>query len=80
MSVITSAPRLLSKKPSGAHSTPKPHSLPDLVSRSQSGPSLVADPLHQAGVDVPVHDDHFRRDAEDEEWLREVGHRRWYVL
>jgi hypothetical protein len=29
---------------------------------------------------VPVHDDHFRRDAEDEEWLREVGHRRWYVL
>jgi hypothetical protein len=40
----------------------------------------VADALHQAGVDVSVHDDHFRRDAEDEEWLREVEHRRWYML
>jgi len=44
------------------------------------GRHIVADALNQAGVDVPVHDDHFRRDAEDEEWLREVGHRRWYML
>jgi predicted nuclease of predicted toxin-antitoxin system len=41
---------------------------------------VVADALRQAGVDVEVHDDHFRRDAEDEEWLREVGRRGWVVL
>jgi predicted nuclease of predicted toxin-antitoxin system len=41
---------------------------------------VVADALRQAGVDVQVHDDHFHRDAEDEEWLREVGRRGWVVL
>jgi predicted nuclease of predicted toxin-antitoxin system len=44
------------------------------------GRHVVADALRQAGVDVEVHDDHFRRDAEDEEWLREVGRRGWVVL
>jgi len=41
---------------------------------------MVADALHQAGVDVQVHDDHLRRDAEDEEWLCEIGRRGWAVL
>jgi predicted nuclease of predicted toxin-antitoxin system len=41
---------------------------------------VVADALRQAGVDAQVHDDHFRRNAEDEEWLREVGRRGWVVL
>jgi predicted nuclease of predicted toxin-antitoxin system len=29
---------------------------------------------------VQIHDDHFRQETPDEEWLREVGQRSWIVL
>lgn len=29
---------------------------------------------------MQIHDDHFRSDAKDEEWLSEVGKKRWIVL
>lgn len=36
--------------------------------------------MREAGVEVHVHDDYFRPDARDEEWLSEVGRRGWIVL
>jgi len=44
------------------------------------GKRSVAGPLRAAGLHVEVHDDHFRQDAQDEEWLPEVGRRRWLVV
>jgi hypothetical protein len=44
------------------------------------GKHIVADALRQAGAAVELHDNHFRQDARDEEWLREVGRRGWIVL
>jgi len=44
------------------------------------GKHTIADALRQAGAEVQIHDDHFRQDTPDEEWLREVGPRRWIVL
>jgi 5S rRNA maturation endonuclease (ribonuclease M5) len=32
------------------------------------------------GATVEIHDDHFDRDINDEEWLRIVGKRNWVVL
>lgn len=49
------------------------------VDRSLGG-HLVADALREAGARVEVHDDHFRQDCPDEDWLAEVGRRRWVVL
>lgn len=36
--------------------------------------------LRQAGISVEKHADHFADDAKDEEWLAEIGRRRWYAL
>lgn len=44
------------------------------------GKNSVAAPLREAGLTVELHDDHFPQDALDEEWLVEVGRRRWYVI
>lgn len=44
------------------------------------GKYTIADALRQAGARVEIHDDHFPRDAKDEEWLREVGRRGWIIL
>jgi predicted nuclease of predicted toxin-antitoxin system len=44
------------------------------------GKQTIAAALRQAGVDVQIHDDHFRQDATDVEWLREVGRHGWIVL
>ena len=40
----------------------------------------IAGPLRDAEFTVELHDDHFAQDAPDEEWLTEVGHRRWFVI
>ena len=40
----------------------------------------LADMLRAAGLRVEVHDDHFRRDAPDPEWLRQCGKREWTVI
>ena len=44
------------------------------------GKKSVAGPLREAGLTVELHDDHFPQDALDEEWLTEVGSRRWCVI
>lgn len=44
------------------------------------GKKTVAEPLRSADLNVEVHDDHFPQDALDEEWLTEVGRRRWCVI
>jgi predicted nuclease of predicted toxin-antitoxin system len=44
------------------------------------GKQTIAAALRQAGVDVQIHDDPFRQDATDVEWLREVGRHGWIVL
>ena len=44
------------------------------------GKKSVAEPLREAGLSVELHDDHFPQDALDEEWLTEVGRRKWCVL
>lgn len=40
----------------------------------------VANALRAAGVAVEVHQDHFKDDAPDAEWLTEVGRLCWVVL
>lgn len=44
------------------------------------GKQVIAERLRAEGAIVEVHDDHFRQDCLDEEWLEEVGRRHWVVL
>lgn len=44
------------------------------------GRHQVADALRAAGARVEVHDDQFDQDCPDQDWLAEVGRRRWVVL
>jgi hypothetical protein len=44
------------------------------------GDRFVAEALRTHGLTVRAHKDHFPPDAKDEDWLREVGRRRWVVL
>lgn len=44
------------------------------------GSKTVPTALSNAGFLVEIHDDHFRGDAPDTEWLTEVGKRGWVVL
>lgn len=40
----------------------------------------LADSLRKKGATVEIHDDHFKQDIEDKDWLRIVGERNWVVL
>ena len=40
----------------------------------------LATALRKAGITVEIHDDHFPQNAEDENWLPDVGERGWVVL
>lgn len=44
------------------------------------GKYTIAEALRGAGARVEVHEDHFPRNAQDEEWLREVARRGWIIL
>jgi len=33
--------------------------------------------LVEAGIRIERHDDHFTPDTPDEDWIREIGRRRW---
>lgn len=44
------------------------------------GRNKFSNTLRALGLRIEVHDDHFRPDASDAEWLREVGARRWVVV
>jgi PIN domain-containing protein len=70
----------MSKKRSAASSgskLPSPHTF--FIDRSL-GQKIVAQALRAAGATVVIHDDLFRSDAPDEEWLRVVGQFGWIVL
>jgi predicted nuclease of predicted toxin-antitoxin system len=40
----------------------------------------LADSLRNVGATVEIHDDHFKQDINDQDWLRIVGERNWVVL
>ena len=44
------------------------------------GGSVVPMGLRKAGLEVEVHDDHFAQNTPDQEWLPEIGKRRWVLL
>jgi predicted nuclease of predicted toxin-antitoxin system len=44
------------------------------------GDRVLAEGLRAQSLTVRIHKDHFAPDAKDEDWLREVGRRRWVVL
>jgi len=44
------------------------------------GQKVIAQKLGQSGVVVEIHDDHFPQNAQDEDWISEVGKRGWVVL
>jgi predicted nuclease of predicted toxin-antitoxin system len=44
------------------------------------GGKQVPEALRIAGATVEFHDDHFAKEAQDTEWLPEVGKRGWIVL
>ena len=44
------------------------------------GKYTIAEALRGAGARVEVHDDHFPRNAQDEEWLSEAAQRGWIIL
>jgi len=41
---------------------------------------VIAGRLRQRGVQIEIHDDHFPQNAQDEDWISEVGKRGWVVL
>lgn len=49
------------------------------VDRSLGGKSVVG-VLRKAGWQVERHDDHFPPDTQDEDWIKEVGKRGWFIL
>ncbi|MDF5716886.1 MAG: hypothetical protein PUP93_24220 [Rhizonema sp. NSF051] len=44
------------------------------------GSKRLIETLRNSGISVEIHDDHFQKDAEDVDWLPEVGKRGWVVL
>src|SRR3989338_2191105 len=70
-----------SKRRSAASSGSKPPSPPLVFFIDRSlGKKVIAEKLRQSGVTVKIHDDHFQQNAQDEDWLSEVGKRGWIVL
>jgi len=71
----------ISKRQSAASSgsTPPNAALVFFIDRSL-GKKVIAEKLRQSGVTVEIHDDHFQQNAQDEDWISEVGKRGWIVL
>jgi hypothetical protein len=44
------------------------------------GRKTVRQALEAAGAIVAIHEDHFPQDCEDQQWIVEVGKRRWIIL
>ena len=44
------------------------------------GNKLIVETLRAAGVNVEIHDDHFTKNAQDIDWIPEVGKRGWIIL
>ena len=44
------------------------------------GSKRIVTALKSSGIAVEIHDDHFAKDAQDVDWLPEVGKQGWVVL
>ncbi|WP_414755549.1 hypothetical protein [Anabaena sp. CCY 9910] len=44
------------------------------------GNKCIVEKLRSAGLTIEIHDEHFAKDAQDVDWLPEVGKRGWVVL
>jgi predicted nuclease of predicted toxin-antitoxin system len=44
------------------------------------GNKRIVEVLKQAGIHVEIHDDHFPKNAQDVDWLPQVGERGWVIL
>lgn len=44
------------------------------------GDKCIAEVLRSSGITVETHDDHFDKNAQDVEWIPNVGQRGWIVL
>ena len=70
-----------SKRQSAANSGSPPLSPPLVFFIDRSlGKKVIAEKLRQSGAQVEIHDDYFLQDAQDEDWISEVGKRGWVVL
>lgn len=49
------------------------------IDRCLGSKSIVTE-LRNFGIAVEIHDDHFPKDAQDIDWLPEVGKRQWVIL
>ncbi|MGD9855283.1 MAG: hypothetical protein AB7U20_10070 [Planctomycetaceae bacterium] len=75
------ARRSKSKRASAANSeSPSQPDVPVLFLDKCLGRYAVASALRAIGCQVEIHEDHFDHDAEDSEWLPEVGKRGWVIL
>jgi len=57
----------------------QPRSLTFFIDRCL-GSKEIAGSLRQGGITVEIHDDNFAKDAQDVDWLPQVGQRGWIIL
>jgi len=58
----------------------KPPETPVFFLDRNLGRNKFSNILRAQGLRIEVHDDHFKPDASDPEWLSEVGERGWVVV
>lgn len=44
------------------------------------GKKFIVETLKGAGISIKIHDDHFPQDAQDVDWMPEVGKKGWVIL
>jgi predicted nuclease of predicted toxin-antitoxin system len=44
------------------------------------GNKRIVETLKNAGISIEIHDDHFEKNAQDVDWLPEIGKKGWVVL
>lgn len=69
-----------SKRPSAGHPARLPKGSPVFFIDRDTGGRLLADALRPHGYRVELHDAHFRQDADDTDWIRQVAAHGWAVL
>ncbi len=71
--------RSKSRKQSAANFQTPPKPTVFFLDRSL-GKLTITDALRKANVKVEIHDDHFKLDEKDIEWLKFVGEKGWFVI